>query len=290
MHICHSCLESLNRCLDTKTFAIAHLYNTEQTMDIHIHECYEIYYSISGGKQFLIDNCLYDIAPGDIFFINNYETHHLHSVAQEEHERIVIHIHPEYLKNLSTGLTDLDFCFSSRQQPQSNKCSLTKDEQKQLVYMIHKLESENQYGQDLLDFASFIKLMVFLNDVYHRKIDLITPTKTEINRSATPDFLDEIISYINQNLTAELSTEMLAKHFSLAQSYMCNVFRNRTGTTIKRYIVAQRITFSKSLLASGYSTVEACEMSGFNDYSNFYRSFTKTVGLSPGKYASLSKK
>lgn len=289
MHICHSCLESLNRCLDTKTFAIAHLYNTEQTMDIHIHECYEIYYSISGGKQFLINNHLYDIAPGDIFFINNYETHHLHSVAQEEHERVIIHIHPEYLKKLSTENTDLDYCFSYRTHPQSNKCSLTKDEQTRLAYLIHKLESPLQYGQDLLDLASFINLMVFLNDVHHRVTDSQIPKTSNITDRNSPDFLDEIISYINQNLTEELSTEMLAKHFSLAQSYMCNVFRIRTGTTIKRYIVAQRITFAKSLLASGYSTVESCEMSGFRDYSNFYRSFTKTVGVSPGKYAALSK-
>ena len=42
--------------MDTHTFAFAHLYNDEKAMDMHIHDCYEIYYSISGGKQFLIDN------------------------------------------------------------------------------------------------------------------------------------------------------------------------------------------------------------------------------------------
>ena len=290
MRVCHSCLESLNYCLENKTFAIARLYNTEQTMDIHIHDCYEIYYSVSGGKQFLIDNCLYDIAPGDIFFINNYETHHLHSVEQEEHERIIIHIHPEYLRKLCTDSTDLDYCFSYRQQPGCNKCSLTQDEQKRLTYLIHKLESENQHGQDLLDYASFIKLMVFLSEIYLKQINAHIQPSKGIKPTANPDFLDDIISYINQNLTADLSTESLAKQFSLAQSYMCNAFKSRTGTSIKRYIVAQRITYAKSLLSSGHSTVDACEMSGFNDYSNFYRAFTKTVGISPGKYATLSKK
>ena len=49
-------------------------------MDIHIHDCYEIYYSISGGKQFLIDNRFYNFNPGDIFFINQYESHYISQI------------------------------------------------------------------------------------------------------------------------------------------------------------------------------------------------------------------
>ena len=57
MKECISCKESMRQCMDTHTFAFAHLYNDEKAMDMHIHDCYEIYYSISGGKQFLIDLC-----------------------------------------------------------------------------------------------------------------------------------------------------------------------------------------------------------------------------------------
>jgi AraC-like DNA-binding protein len=34
--------------------------------------------------------------------------------------------------------------------------------------------------------------------------------------------------------------------------------------------------------------MEAFERSGFTDYSNFFKAFTKAVGVSPKKYASLS--
>ena len=69
-------------------------------MDMHIHDCYEIYYSISGGKQFLIDNSFYRILPGDIFFINQYESHYITQVDSQIHERIVFSIYPEFLKSL----------------------------------------------------------------------------------------------------------------------------------------------------------------------------------------------
>lgn len=66
-----SCKSAIQSCIENKSFAVAHLYNDEKPMDMHIHDCYEIYYSISGGKQFLIDNRFYDIQPGDIFLSTN---------------------------------------------------------------------------------------------------------------------------------------------------------------------------------------------------------------------------
>jgi len=45
---------------------------------------------------------------------------------------------------------------------------------------------------------------------------------------------------------------------------------------------------AKALLASGTSVGQVCEECGFRDYSNFLKAFTKTVGLSPKKYATLS--
>ena len=66
MNSCITCKEAIEHCMSTHTFAFAHLYGDEKIMDMHIHNCCEVYYSISGGKQFLIDHCLYDIRPGDL--------------------------------------------------------------------------------------------------------------------------------------------------------------------------------------------------------------------------------
>lgn len=50
MELQRSCKEAIASCLDQKTFAVSHLYND--------------------------DNRFYSIEPGDIFFINQYESHH----------------------------------------------------------------------------------------------------------------------------------------------------------------------------------------------------------------------
>ena len=130
-------------------------------MDVHIHESYEIYFSISGGKQFLIDNRFYSIEPGDIFFINQYESHHLTYIDEKVHERIVLSIFPDFLKQLSSGQTNLDNCFSSRDasNPNLHKRSLNAEEQKLFQYFIHKLVSTDGFGADLIEKATFTELM-----------------------------------------------------------------------------------------------------------------------------------
>ena len=40
--------------------------------------------------------------------------------------------------------------------------------------------------------------------------------------------------------------------------------------------------------AAADGIMESLEKSGFSDYSNFFKAFTKAVGISPKKYAGLS--
>ncbi|WP_313960282.1 helix-turn-helix domain-containing protein [Paenibacillus xylanexedens] len=57
-----------------------------------------------------------------------------------------------------------------------------------------------------------------------------------------------------------------------------------TGLTIRNYILNRRIELAQICLSEGMSITEACYRSGFGDYANFIRSFTKIVGTSPGKF------
>lgn len=322
-----SCKDAINACLSEKNFAIAHLYNDEKPMAIHIHDCYEIYYSISGGKQFLIDNHLYNFHPGDIFFINQFESHYLTQIDHVTHERIIVSIWPEYLKKCCTPQTDLNLCFSIRNTPFGHRLSLTPDEQGQFLSLIHRLSGDAGFGQDILERSCFLELMTFLNRCFLLRVqeaaaDTSSPTwpvahsvlalssawpaahsvpalspgaidvRSDSDLTSKPGDsaarhaqIDQILSYVNQNLTGDLSITALAGHFYISSSYLCKLFRDATGTTINRYITAKRITRAKELLSLGCSVTEACAECGYNDYSNFLRSFTKSVGISPKKYA-----
>lgn len=278
-----SCKIAIESCLETKTFAIAHLYKEEKAMDMHIHDCYELYYSISGGKQFLIDNKFYSIAPGDLFLINQYESHKLTQIDSMVHERIVLSIHPDFLKGLSTPSTNLDCCFSERPAHFSHKISLSKEQQKRFLYFINKITSAEGYAHDITERAAFMELMVMLNLLSSANEEEATTSEYKYNHQ-----VDDILNYINQNIIQNITVSQLAEHFYLSESYICRIFKGATGTTINKYITARRISIAKSLLNDGCSVMDAYEKSGFTDYSNFFKAFTKAVGVSPKKYANLS--
>jgi len=283
MEMLTSCQTSVENCIRTGNFSVAHLYKEEKAMDMHIHDCYELYYSISGGKQFLIDNKFYSIAPGDLFIINQYESHKLTQIDSIVHERIVISVHPDYVNKLSTADTRLDFCFTNRPVRFQHKVSLNKEQQQRFLYFINKITTAEGYAHDIIEQASFMELLVMINTLS----DTNEPDAA-INTYKYNHQVDNILVYINQNISLPISIEGLAAHFYLSESYICRIFKAATGTTINKYITARRISITKALLKEGLSVTEAYEKSGFNDYSNFFKSFTKAVGISPKKYAHFS--
>src|SRR5699024_1573321 len=100
--------------------------------------------------------------------------------------------------------------------------------------------------------------------------------------------VDDIINYINKNIHEDIPLERISSKFYISTSYICRIFKSATGMTINKYITARRISIAKSLLAQGLTVNEVCEECGYNNYSNFVKAFTKTVGISPKKYANLS--
>lgn len=282
----NSCHKAIDACLESRAFSIAHLYSNEKPMAMHIHDSYEIYFSISGGKQFLIDNRLYDIHPGDLFFINQFESHYLTQVDQQVHERILVCIYPEYLKKLCTPNTDLDCCFQQRTAPFPHCIHLSDEEQKRFVYYIHRLGAVEGFGTEIMEQALFTELMVFLCRIFIR--DQNTESISAGSEKARNPRMDEILSYINQNISQDLTIEALSKQFFISSTYLCRIFKSTTGMTINKYVIAKRIALAKEYLSHGCSVGEACEKCGFHDYSNFSKSFTRAVGIPPGKYAQFN--
>lgn len=285
MEVYSSCKQAIKQCIDTQRFAVAHLYNDEKPMDMHIHDSYELYFSISGGKQFLIDHRVYEIQPGDLFFINQYESHYLKQIDKQVHERIVISLYPEFVKELGEDKVDLNHCFSSRPPEFGHKLSLTEEEKNRFLYYVHKLSSIEGYGAELLEKAAVLEMMVFLNQIFEMREKVQEGMVPFEMQKTNHSKVDEILSYINQNIENPLTIEELAEQFYLSPSYLCRIFKASTGTTINKYVIAKRISFAKVLLSSGCSVQETCGKCGFGDYSNFLKAFTKAVGISPKKYS-----
>lgn len=283
--------------LASQTFAIARLQHIKLPMNIDTSGCYKLFYFISGAKKFHIDHYIYDIEPGDLFFVNQREWHYFSQINEKDsHERIVIFIYPEFLKTLCTEQTDLCTCFLHKDNPWEHKLRLQPKDCDKLSYLIHKFTAANGYGEDIFALSIFLELMVFINRACHRQHQMQTAAEPRRHTATTLEAslsgskqISPILSYIDSHITEDLSLELLSRQFYVTPSYLCRIFKKGTGTTIHKYITAKRITLAKDLLTQGYSVTEACNMSGFKDYNGFLKSFVSAVGIAPKKYAQFGE-
>lgn len=267
----------------SQRFTIAHLHSIRLPMDIDSSGCCKLFYFASGGQKFHIDDCVYSIQAGDLFFVNQRQWHYLSQINEStDHERFVIFIYPEFLKSLSSQQTDLCACFLEKEnRPHSQP--LEQKDRENLTRLIQRLTAVSGYGEDLLTVSFFLELMVFINDIrQNSKPVQLCALEPIYGQSAR---VDQILYYIDAHITQDLTLEVLSGQFYLTPSYLCRIFKNETGTTIHQYITAKRITLAKDLLTQGLSVTDACSISGFKDYNSFLKAFVRAVGVSPKKYA-----
>lgn len=287
MQIYTSYQAAFHACMETQTMAMAHLHHLQRHMNIDTSGCYKVFFLLTGNKNFHIDNLIYDVNPNELFLINPREWHYFSRFDdQEEHERFVLFIYPDYLKASSSPKTDLTACFSLSGGTSQHQMALSLKEKERFLYYIQKLSFPDNYGSDLLDHALFLELLVFLNRLVLQQHDVVkTPANTLNLHNKT---VAEILSYVDTHIAEDLSIQNLAEQFFLSPSYLCKTFKNTTGTTIHKYITAQRITLAKDYLSQGIPTIEAGALCGYHDYNAFLKAFTKEVGISPKKYAQFS--
>lgn len=109
-------------------------------------------------------------------------------------------------------------------------------------------------------------------------------TEIEPCVSSKQSRVKEIMDYIDKNIENPICLDEIASNFYISTPYMCRIFKSTTGFTIHQYISKQRIFHATQLLTAGYSAAETCARCGFNEYSNFYKSFTNFIGVSPSQY------
>ncbi len=97
-------------------------------------------------------------------------------------------------------------------------------------------------------------------------------------------FASLISSYIKDNLTSDLSVEMLCAHFALSRNKLYKLSHEAFGMSIASYVRKLRIENAAALLKNGYSVANAAISSGFDDYNYFSKQFKAETGILPSKF------
>lgn len=238
----------------------------------------ELILFISGDVTFYTPHKAFPVKPGYLIAIPNGVWHRVVTKSADPYERIFLNIKVSLIDELSTSKTDLFDCFRTNNGKEVNILHPNQDLFDDYISFCDQLIStldKNNYGNDIKQRILLAQILLIANEVH--------PVKKQ-PKNIMPPVLDKVTSYIDNNLGNDLSLAAFAEEFFMNPNYLDRSFKKYTGLSIHRYVIERRIELAKQLLREGNSVTLVCEKSGFGNYSNFIRTFSTCVGISPGKY------
>lgn len=263
-----------------ENFRYFHLKDTAgQERDFHYHEFDKIVILLSGSVDYLVEGASYKMQPGDIILIRHHMIHKAVIDVSVPYERIIIYLNSSYVDRFAPDMGLME-CFAAAEKRRYCLMRPTAEERQTVKNQLLLLEEsigDDGYAADYIQGTNLAQLMVHLNRIMQRD----TSDKTEA--AEYNEKIADVLSYINENLSKELTVDELAARSYLSRYHFMRLFKAQTGYTVHNYIRQKRLTLAARLIREGMSAVHAAAECGFSDYSAFHRAFTSTFGVSPGK-------
>lgn len=250
-------------------------------VELHHHDFYEVYLLLRGRVEYIVENQIYRMRPGDWMLTSPLELHQARiSTDADAYERIVLWIARPYLERLSTPRTSLTRCFDTSVATHTNLLRLpgaTGAQMRAAIERLCSLRASKDYGSDLLAQGALAELMIGLNRAAEERGDA-RPV------GSSDQVVDAVLHYINEHYSETLTLDQLAEKFFISKYHLLRKFDAQVGTTVHRYILQKRLLNAKQLLAGGVPPNEVCQYCGFGDYANFYRAFKAEYNQTPRQY------
>ena len=237
---------------------------------MHNHEYCELYCFFGGKGAFIIEGNRYPLKSGSILIMRPSEAHAIEIDTSEPYERMSLHFMPSTFLSLDPELKLLDIFFS-RELGKGN-LFLPHDFSSPLCSEAISSLKERRQNERLHILSS---LFIILNE-------LSVAFKKRASEPSEPLRVDsQIISYINQNLSSNLSLDLLCSTFYISKPQLCRIFKAATGSTVWEYITVKRLMAAQQQIKNGVAPTKAALSCGFNDYSVFYRAYKRRFNTSP---------
>lgn len=240
------------------------------------HKRNEIFYFISGRASYLVEGSVYKLVPGSIMIMRSGEFHKLLIEEDVPYERMALHFDTDIMRLIDKD-GKLSEPFENRPLGVGNLFS-PNDIRIGHIYECLKSIDSSPDDHEMRRIAITANLFPIL---YEIKLAFEERGRSEYQIKTGGSLSNEIIAYINANLSGELSLDLLSEKFYISKNHLNRIFKASTGVTVWEYVKLKRLILARNSILAGSSAIAACQSSGFNDYSAFYRAYKERFGTSP---------
>ena len=246
---------------------------TKKDFSYHYHDFHKIIVFISGKVTYHIEGKAYHLKPRDILLVSQGAIHKPEIDPSVPYERYIFWIRDDL------SCQELNTCFQKANDRSFNLVRADSALQERLKDLLPEIEQTLQnkhFGDTVLRNALFTQFMIYINRIFLR-----TSSSPDKKTYSSDTQVEQLLKYINRNLSENLSIDQLANRFFFSKYHMMRKFKEETGYTIHNYIVSKRLLHARSLISQGMPIMKAAQMSGFRDYTTFVRAYKKQFGTVP---------
>lgn len=253
---------------------------------MHFHDGFEIYFTLTNGVKYYVENKKFFLNSGGLILVNNNEMHRSEPPKEGLYERYIVSFVPDCIAEYDS-MEGMDLFEPFTDRSQGNICCVQLNEKQikeftgHLEWMIY-YQREQMDGWKILQKLELIQIILLCRGYSSRNLNH-SLLEQPIER------LRPILQYIKQHPGADLSLERLAEDFYISKSHLIRLFKSSIGLTPNQYIIMIRVMKSRKYLTDGMSILKVCELVGYSDESHFIRTFRKIVGTTPKKYAQMRR-
>lgn len=252
----------------------------EQTLPSHLYgptirSGYMLHYIHSGKGTFWCNNNVYQLGPGDFFFISpdsvvKYQADHLEPWCY-----YWIGFKGEMVEHY------LEKTFISSKQPTfstQNGAREVKDKVSEIIEIC--LTEENN---DTLLNAKLLEIFHYLEKAYPK----VKPKK----QHSPSSILIQALQVLKNNYENNLKISELARELSVDRSYLHRLFKEEFGMGPKEYLTDLRMRKARELLTNTNVPINIISQSvGYDDPQRFSKFFKKSTSASPKDYRKTHSK
>jgi AraC-like DNA-binding protein len=246
---------------------------TKKDFSYHYHDFHKIIVFISGKVTYHIEGKAYHLKPRDILLVSQGAIHKPEIDPSVPYERYIFWIRDDL------SCQELNTCFQKANDRSFNLVradSALQERPKDLLPEIEQTLQNTHFGDPILKDALFTQFMIYINRIFLR-----TSSSPDKKTYSSDTQVEQLLKYINRNLSENLSIDQLANRFFFSKYHMMRKFKNETGYTIHNYITSKRLLMARSLISQGMPVMKAAQASGFHDYTTFVRAYKKQFGKAP---------
>ena len=116
-------------------------------------------------------------------------------------------------------------------------------------------------------------------------MDQIVAERRTAPPSATSALVAKAVAFLQANYTdPNLTVGSLAKYTYTSREHLSRAFKTYTMESVHGYLTNLRMQHCRRAIAAGASVLDACNASGFTNYTSFLKTFRSLYGITPSEY------